>query len=480
MIKAAENKLINFAEIINPKYEAEWFHEMIAEKMQEVIERVRKGEKARVILAIPPRHGKTQLSSIYCPAWALGKYPDMKFILSTYGAELSEKVGLATRDIISTDIYQNIFKGIKLRKDQKAKAKWMTNKGGSYTGVGIGTAVTGTGGNIIIMDDPHKDRAEAESQRMRDAVWEYYKSTLYSRLEGYGGVIIIMQRWHQDDLVGRLLYEQEQNKEAGAKDVDEWEVINFPAIADQDEYHKGKLIRKEGEPLWPAKFPLPVLRNIRNTAGVYNWISQYQQDPILSEAQEFKEHMFKYYDETDLMGKHLKYYTVVDPAISQKKEADNSVVLTVAKEVTGPNWYRIREDAGKYTPTQLRDLIFVHQEEYNSIVGIETTAWQMALKYAVVEEQRARQKYFTVRELKHTTKKEERIRGLLPLYDAKVIHHRRSDKEYENELLAFPRGRRDDRADAMSMVLEIVQNTRKGKARQFRQKFKSYIAMKRD
>lgn len=281
--KAAQNRLLNFAQFIDPKYETHWFHELIAEKLEGILERVKRKEKVRVILALPPRAGKSRLASIMFSAWALGKYPELKFIISTYGAELSEKIGLATRDLMNDEKYKVVFPDIQLRPDVKAKAKWMTNKGGSFTGVGIGTAVTGIGADIITIDDPHKDRAEAESQTVRESVWEYYRSTLYSRLEGYGAVIVIMQRWHQDDLVGRLLAESEKLKGTD-EPRDDWEVINFPAIAEQDEYdEKGNLLRKQGEALWPTKFPLPVLNNIRATQGVYNWSCTPAETPILME-----------------------------------------------------------------------------------------------------------------------------------------------------------------------------------------------------
>lgn len=469
LIQAARNRLLNFCQLINPKYESVFFHEIIAQKLEETLEKLQKKEKVRLILTIPPRHGKSQLASIYFPAWALGKEQQYKIILSTYGAELAEKMGLSTRDVIASDGYQAIFPNVQLRADVKAKAKWMTNKQGSYTGVGVGTAVTGIGADILIIDDLHKNREEAESQTVRETAWEYYRSTLYSRLEGYGAVIVIMQRWHQDDLVGKLLEEQEKHKGTD-KAHDKWEVINFPAIAEEDEYYNDQLIRKRGESLWPSKFPLEVLENIRQTAGVYNWISQYQQDPILAEFQEFKQNAFKYFNEEDLQGKFLKYSTIIDPAISQKRDADNTVVLTIAKEVNGPNWYRIREDAGKFTPQQTIDLIFVHQNEYHSEVYLETVAYQMALKYSIIEEQKRRQRYFVVHEIKSSGNKELRIRGLLPLYSSGVVYHRQSDTEYERELLSFPRGKHDDRIDTMAMGLQAIENTRGEYARQYNRK----------
>ncbi len=471
--EAAKTNLINFAEISKKDYQAEVFHEIIGDILQEAIEKVQRKEKVRIILSVPPRHGKTELASILFPAWSLGKYPRTKFILSSYGAELSETIGMKTRDIINSEAYQFIFPGITLRPDVKAKAKWMTNKEGSFTGVGMGTAVTGTGADFIIIDDPHKDRAEAESETVRESVWEYYRSTLYSRLEGFGAIIIIMQRWHTDDLVGKVLEESARLKAAGGA-YDEWTVINFPAVAEENEFYKAKLIRKQGESLWPSKFPLEVLENIKQTSGIYNWVSQYMQDPIATEAQEFKEHSFKYFEEQDLRHKHLRFYTLVDPAISQKTSADNTVVTTIAKEVDGPNIYRIREDAGHFTPEQTLQLIFAHQAEYRSEVAIEVVQYQMALKYSVIEEQRKRQIYFTVHEIRSSTNKESRIRGLLPLYSAGVIHHRKGDVEYERELLSFPRGRRDDRIDAMSQWLLLDVNTSSGTMITHAPKWKSY------
>lgn len=471
--EAARSNLINFAEIVKKGYRAEFFHEIIGTILQEAAEKVKRKEKVRIILSVPPRHGKTELASSLFPAWALGRYPEMKFILSSYGADLSETIGMKTRDIINSETYQMVFPGITLRPDVKAKAKWMTNKDGSFTGVGMGTAVTGTGADFVIIDDPHKDRAEAESQTVRESVWEYYRSTLYSRLEGFGAIVIIMQRWHTEDLVGKVKEESKRLKEAGGA-YDEWEIINFPAVAEDDESFRGSLVRKAGEALWPSKFGLDVLENIKQTSGIYNWVSQYMQDPIATEAQEFKEFFFRYFEEADLNHKRLRYYTLVDPAISQKTAADNTVVLTVAKEVDGPNIYRIREDAGHFTPEQTLQLIFAHQAEYRSEVAIEVVQYQMALKYSVIEEQRKRQIYFTVHEIKSGTNKESRIRGLLPLYSAGVVFHRKGDIEYERETLSFPRGRRDDRIDAMSMFLLLEANTSGGAVKQYRPAWKSY------
>ena len=457
-VKAAQNNLLSFNELLYPEFKPAWFHELIAYKLEQALAAVQRGEKVRLILSIPPRHGKTKLAAEVFPVWALGKYPkdsSLKFILSTYGFDLSETTGGRARDIFNSDVTKFVFPEAKLRVDTRSKSQWEVDGGGSYTAVGIGTAVTGKGAKILIMDDPHKDRAEAESSNIRNNVIEYYKSTLYSRLEGYGAVIIIMQRWHQNDLVGYLLEEYENKKKSNEDQYDEWEVVSFPAIAEEDEYFEDNLLRKAGEPLWEERYPINVLHNIRDTTGVYNWASQYQQDPILAETMEFKADMFRHFEEDELEGKNLKYYTFVDPAISQKKTADNTVVVTIAKDLNGPNIYRIKESAGKFTVQQTIDLIFKHQGEYRSEVWIETVQYQKALKLAVDEEQKLRGQYFRTHETQ-IGNKELRIRGLLPFYERGVIFHRRTDIEYERELLSFPRGKHDDRADAMAMMQDAL------------------------
>lgn len=310
--------------------------------------------------------------------------------------------------------------------------------------------------NCIILDDPHKDRAEAESKVVRDRVWEYFKSTLYSRLEGAGAIIVIMQRWHTDDLVGRLEQEKEHNP-----DSDSWEVIKFPAIADEDEYlPDGTLFRGEGEPLWPEKFPNNVLANIKTNVGLYNWYSQYQQNPIIQEDGHFNQNMFQYYTYEDIKNKQLDYYTLVDPAVSLDKNSDEAVIVTIAKEKDGPHIYRIEETAGHMKPKQLIDTIFEHYKKYHPRkVVLESIALQKTFKYSLEEEQRKRETYFKIHPVKKQNK-EERIKGLISLYEAGIIFHRKKlDLKYEEQLLQFPRGRHDDRIDAMSFCLEYLKPT---------------------
>lgn len=160
---------------------------------------------------MPPRHGKSQLSSIYFPAWFLGRNPEKEIITTSYSGELAKKFGGETRDLISDRQYQTVF-NVRLKEDSQAKTLWHTEQGGSYTAVGRGGTITGRGADILLIDDPFANREEAESKTIRDSVYDWYTSTAYTRLEKGAAIVIIMTRWHTDDLVGRLLEKEKDGK----------------------------------------------------------------------------------------------------------------------------------------------------------------------------------------------------------------------------------------------------------------------------
>lgn len=467
--KLGRESFRSYCQLVKGHYEVAWFHEVFTDVLEKIQQGIENNVQSRIIITVPPRHGKTETASILFSSWLLGVLPQINIIFSAYSKQLAEKVGLDTRDVLMSEQYQAIFPEVRLRKDVKSKTNFQTNQGGRWFGTGVGGGVTGMAGNVIIVDDPFKSRAEAESKLTRKTVWEYFQSTLYSRLQPYknaknGGdaIIVIMQRWHEDDLVAKLLEQQElREQEEPGGNHDTWEVINFKAIAVEDEYYNDELKRKEGEPLWEDVFPVDKLMRIKQKS-LYNWASQYQQDPVLNELQVYKPTMFQYYDVDELLSRKSKldFYTFVDPAISQEDTADNSVVLTVAKERDGYNIYRIREDAGHFTPRQLVDLIFKHYQEYGSRMTIEQTQWQRALKFSVQEEQERRGVYFKIHETKKGNKEERIGIGLLSLYERGVVFHRKQgDSAYEEELMSFPRGRRDDRADCMSFCLDAFKKT---------------------
>lgn len=450
-----------FCLAVDPKYQATRFHSLLANKLQGVIERVERNEDVRLLVEVPPRHGKSALISTLLPAWTLGR-DAWPVICASYGSTLAEEFSQKCRDIVGSKTYRIIFPSARPNPDSTSKELWKTLNGGQYRATGVSGTLTGLGGKLLLCDDPFKDRLDADSVTIRENVWRWWQSTFYTRREGKTGVVLLNTRWHMDDLTGRLLEQQSILEDNDIRNkMTPWERFTFPAIAEVDEYIDGELFRKQGEVLWPEKFSIDDLEKTRSVTDVYEWSSLYQQSPILSENATFRKEWFKYYDPTDIKTKILRYYTLVDLAISQKKTADNTVVRTVGKDLATGYLYLMDETAGRLDPLQTIDAIFRHVKMYRSTVYIESVGYQASLPQFILEEQRKTQTYFNVEELKHSSRatKDSRISGLIPRYKSGVIFHRREDVDLEMELLQYPKGRHEDRVDCLSFVLEIMDET---------------------
>lgn len=466
---ATRNDLINFCFFTDPQYSANYHHIAIANELENALKEALNGRHSRIILELPPRHGKSELASIKFPAWVLGNHPDLPIMVTSYSADLAVRFGSKARDLVNSDKYHAVF-NTSLKEDSKAKNFWNTQQGGGYNSVGIGGSITGKGFKIGIVDDPFKNREEANSETIRQKVWDWYTSTFYTRQEGGTAIIVIMTRWHKDDLVGRLLEAEQEAilSELPKGTYDQWKVIKFPAIAEEDEEH-----RQEGEALWPEKFPLATLEKIKNTIGAFDWASLYQQDPINSETQEFKEEYFTYFKEEELTGEgvNLDDFVIditIDPAISERKEACNTAITATGKFKTKPDWYVLEYVRGKLNPGKLIDATFMIYRNCKKLypratinVHIETVAYQKSLLYFFQERMKKEEEYFTLFEYKDTGDKQQRIRGLIPLYQTRVLHHRNHMKELEKEALEFPEGKYVDLLDALSFNLQIKENTKK-------------------
>lgn len=197
----AARSMIAFTCYTNPLYEPAPHHHLIAE----ALEAVERGEIDRLMIFMPPRHGKSELASRRFPAWALGRNPMRHIIAASYNSELAGDFGREVRNIIASQEFANVFPGITLAADSQAANRWHTNKGGAYAAAGVGTAMTGRGANILLIDDPVKDREEADSPTVQQRNWAWYTSTAYTRLEKGGAIIIIQTRWNVDDLAGMVL-----------------------------------------------------------------------------------------------------------------------------------------------------------------------------------------------------------------------------------------------------------------------------------
>lgn len=456
---AAQNQLVNFCEAADNNYVAGWFHEELCKVLEQAYLDIQSGKEVRLIIEVPPRHGKSETATIKFPAWVLGKDPTIPIIVASYSSDLSEDFGMKTRDLMNSDVYQEFF-DTKLREDSKAKGKWLTQKNGGYTATGVGGSITGKGGKILITDDPIKNREEANSDLIRNKIWDWWTSTWYTRQEGNSAMIVIMTRWHLDDLVGRLQQQQADLEKAGETNIDRWQIVRFPAIAEEDEK-----FRKINEPLWPQKFTIEKLRTIENSIGVLDFQALYQQRPLSEKNQKFKQEYFRYFEEHDL-PKKMTIDITVDPAISKKKNACNTSIIAVGKTYFEPDWYVLDYKFGKFNPGELIDNTFAmykalkkSYEDADIRVWVEGVAYQESLSYFFREQMKREKEYFILNTFVDRHDKEQRISGLEPMYRVGVIRHRHWMKELERELITFPVGKTVDIADSLSFQTVIKMNT---------------------
>lgn len=338
----AQNSLACFILYTMPTYIMGWVHKAICNELDRFYQAVERKESPRLMLTMPPRHGKTQIASRFFPAYALGRNPDLSIIATSYSADLSSRNNRDVQRIMESEEYGKVFpqsclsaknvrttSGVALRNSDIFE---IVGHEGCYRSSGVGGGITGMGCDIAIIDDPFKSRAEADSLTVRDNVWEWYTSTLYTRLAPGGGVIIINTRWHMDDLSGRLL-EAERMGEG-----DKWRVVNFPAIAEADEEN-----RKAGEALHPERYPLEQLRAIRKAIGTRDWEALYQQHPTPDGGNIFKKEWLRFYAPGDLPDRFDQMLLSWD--MTFKEGDDNDYVV-------GQCWGR--KGADRYLLDQVR------------------------------------------------------------------------------------------------------------------------------
>lgn len=282
----ARLSLVDFTSYTKPDYEVNWHHRLVAAKLDEVLA----GTCKRLMIFEPPQNGKSEQVSRRFPAYALGRNPRLRIIACSYSDSLAQDMSRDVQKIMSTSEYGVLFPGTRLAESRDPEKRTqgqfdVVGRVGYYIAAGIMGSITGKTSDIGIIDDPVKNRAEAESEVFRDRVWDQFKSAFMTRQFGSEGAIILcMTRWHEDDLAGRLLSLAAENP-----DADQWEVLDLPAVA---EAVRPWDPRQPGEALWRSKYPLAELRKRRASLGEYDWSALYQQHPAPSGGGLFKETWF--------------------------------------------------------------------------------------------------------------------------------------------------------------------------------------------
>lgn len=460
----ARRHLRDFAAYTYEDYLEGWHTKVLCQ----ALELVHQGVIRFLIVEAPPRHSKSVHVSQIFPGYVVGKNPDDSVIVSSYSGDLAIKHGRETRNLLKSEKYQRIFK-TRLAPDSKAKGSWNTQKydptkqkhvpaKGAYNAVGIGGSTTGKGAKFGIVDDSLKDRKEAESQLIRDNIWDWFRSVFRTRLTPDGRMVVMGTRWHLDDLQGRIMEHEPwvdyfdflENGLGGAK----WVRLSLMAIAEADQ----PPYRTAGEALWPERYSLEELESIKASLGPYEFEALYQQRPISSETQEFKKEWYQYRTHTEVAElKRKKRYLTVDTAASKRDSADFTGFCD--NLVDTENFWNLKAWKQKIASDELIELLFkLHARNRYDKIGIEEGMYTLVVKPFLDRAQRDRGVFLPIVALKHkSTQKEVRIRSLIPHYAANSIFHIEGEcDELEFELAVFPNGKHDDVADATSYQTQVI------------------------
>lgn len=263
--------------------------------MAAVLQKVESGEITRLILNLPPRHGKTMMTGEFFPAWYLGRNPSNHVIYATYSFERAGDVGRKVRNQMIMPVHKRIFRGCNVSKDAAGQNRMTTDQGGYYFAVGTGGVVVGRGAHLFIIDDPIKGREEADSETFRRKLIDWYRGVAYTRLMPQNAIIIIQTRWHFDDITGYVLEEMEHEN---------WVTLNLPAVAEDGD---DPVRREPGEALWETDYPKERLDVIKKTVGTREWNAQYQQQPLPSEGGMIDINWLKKYDNKELAAIYVAF-----------------------------------------------------------------------------------------------------------------------------------------------------------------------------
>ncbi len=428
-----------------------WVHRELCQELELFLESVANKESPRLMITFPPRHGKSMLASIKFPAYFFGRYPDLSMISTSYSADLASRMNRDVQRVLESEAYKKLFPKTTLygKNIRTISGAWQRNSDlfeivgyqGSYRSAGVGGGVTGMGGNCLVVDDPLRSRADADSSTIREKLWDWYTSTLYTRAMPGGGILLIQTRWHMDDLAGRLL-EADRTGEG-----DKWRIVNFPAIATKDEEY-----RKAGEALHPERYPLDQLLSIKAALGSRDWEALYQQNPVPDGGAIFRKEWIQHYLPKDLPAKFDKVLISWDMAFKDNEDSDY---------VVGQVWGR--KSAQYFLLDQMRGRMgfTATLEAFKRLAD----KWPQATEKLVEDKANgpavidSLKRYVSgIIPINPDGSKSARAHAITPLFEAHNVFLPDVSiapwvRDYEAELLQFPASAHDDQVDATTQAL---------------------------
>lgn len=498
----SRRRLLPFTQRINPRYDAGWVHEDICRRLEKFSDDVAKGLSPRLMLLMPPRHGKSELASRMFPAWHLGRNPDHEIIASSYNVSLAMTFSRKVKEVLEDPSYHSVF-DTRLNPNNQSAEEWgVQGTRGGYVAAGVGGGITGKGCNILIIDDPLKNAEEADSGDTREKLWDWYGSTAYTRLAPGGGVLVIETWWHDDDLAGRL-----QVAMAADEEADQFVVVKYPAIASADEWldqstdliervehdeavdystqdapedrakedsfrasiralaqgkdlTHWKFLRTKGEALHPARYDIQKLNRIKKTIPPRFWSALYQQNPVPDDGAYFLKEQFRRATVPHVARSNV--YIAFDFAISEKKQNDYTVGVVGLQD----------EDDRLHVADMMRyksgDSLFIVESILNLterwysphlLLGFEDGQIWRAIEALLKKRMRERRVYPSIVVLKPITDKLARARPLQGRMQQGMVSFSLDGEWYDTcrtEMLRFPAGVHDDQVDALAWMVQMA------------------------
>lgn len=481
-VRKAKDDLIHLVEMLFPapddpmdvsktRYDVQPFHRALADALMAV----ERGDFTRLIICMPPRHGKSEIASKMFPAWFVGRDPYRHVMVASYNQPFANDFGKKVREIMQSEAFQAVFPDCKLKRGSQAVDRLETEQGGIMAFVGRGGSITGRGANLFVIDDPLKNSKEADSEVIRDELWTWYNNDVDSRgMDDTAPVIIIQTRWHEDDLVGRLT--DPTNPHYNAQEAAKWKIVNIPALCEnEDDPVEKSLGRKKGDPLWPWTFKY--INGVKTVRPKFRkeWLegkrrqeprgfsALYQQSPSPPDGDLFKDEMIRFYRSRKEVPKRLKIYAASDHAVSESQRNDFTVLLIVGVDENDVIW--LLDCWWQRAPTDVVvDQMILMMQKWKPIT------WYAEREHIVKSigpflRKRMREKkvyvYLNDKVSAHGADKEAKAQSIIGRMSMGMVMMPKFAGWYEKartELLKFPRATHDDFVDALGLIGRALAN----------------------
>ena len=432
-IEKISNNFMDFVKEMWPEFIEGRHHKEIADKFDQIA----KGKIKRLIINMPPRHTKSEFSSFLLPAWMVGRNPKLKIIQSTHTTELAIRFGRKAKTLMDSPEYKKVFE-TRLREDSQAAGKWETEQGGEYYAAGVGSAITGRGADLLIIDDPHTEQ-DAMNPEALERAYEWYTSGPRQRLQPGGAIVLVMTRWSTKDLTSKLINSQKNLK------ADKWEVIEFPAILPSN------------KPVWPEYWKKDELEGVKASISIGKWNAQWMQNPTAEEGSILKREWWKVWDKPNIppLQHIIQSY---DTAFSKKETADYSAITTWGvfhpNEDPGEAPHLILLDAFKERlefPELRKEALDQYRYWKPDTVIIEAKASGLPLTYEL--------RKIGIPVINFTPSKGQdkhsRVNAVSPMFESGMIWA--PDEDFADEVIeecaSFPYGDNDDLVDSTTQAL---------------------------